>query len=1417
MTYDSSSYGQIYAYKCYNHKSGLSPNSIGAFAEKSDGGILVGTHGAGMVEFDGYHFFDLADSELQYNHYVTGIAFWKKNVLYSTKYDGVFLLDKDKKIQQIISEDQFGYILDIKIIDDVLIAVGDQQLFEYNLKTKSSKTLTQFTKTEGNLQIFDCINTSHGYIFLTNRGSYIYTYEKKFVTLNNFFKTSSSLLENKNFGYEKNGLLYLYDKSFTSGIIVELNTHNFVYKEKTIKNPYDFQDNPIVSCTFNKVKNCFTLINRNGDLFELTQSGLKKIPNNGDRTILTAHKIMADVNGDYWLATKASGLVKVSIAPFTKLNYHNHFKYNRIFYVYKTKKDKVITSNFEDKTYISNLYSGSVTNYSFQIFSETTIDNNLYFGTSDGIYQYIESTNQFVKQQIQGFPSDKNIQFLVYQAPYIWLNVQKEGLYKLDKNFKVIQHFKPNKENPAVIYTGQFSDNGRYFYLGTPVGLKKLDTQTNQMTSIDNHGLGLYCGVSVKDIFGTSWFTLEKGMIGISKQGEMFTLSDRSIFPSTLFFTLNSDNYGNLIIGTNKGINVIQINENGKVINRRNYQSGSGFEGYETHMRASYQGNGYALVASVEGLYFLDFEELQHLPPPNQPVIQLSSKISNSHSTIYNYQFTTKNPKTKTLFYSYRILNYQNDWSPVSESNTISVADLASGTYTIEVKATYDGSIYSSVAKLPITISSPVFRGNLFVIFLILIVVALNTYFYIKTKTSSTNQLYYSEEFFIAQHSAPYLLLFGTFCNFAVNEIAPFILNDFQINHLLVFITSIALLILFFNAMNHRNKGNVDGVKMYLTIGFFVLMAFNIYSLYESSLHPFYGFSILLIGSVSPFIFEKTISISLYTICFISTTTIVILISEDFYYDRFLMLLPMMISGLLSILINYIRHDSLHQLAFVSSIVNKGSVIAFATNKDAKLKYVSKNIVNYFDISDQKLIGSSISFLNDFIPEGMNSKQHDIQSKFLTESHFTTIIQNRNNGLTWFEWTCKDFEPDTRLIIGQDVTEKINLQSTYEILVENAEDLIYQMDTDGNFQFLNNRFNDYLSIEKNSLIGKNVSTLFPDEYKEFLTKKYQAQLSKKEKVTYFEFPMLDKDNNLQWFGQYVTLLFAAGDQEEAIGYLAVGRNITERIKKDSIIFSQSADIKASFNYAKRIQMNLLPSNEKMGSYFQESFVIFKPKDIVSGDFYWCNQVDDYLFIAVGDGTGHGVPGAFMSILGINLLNSIILEKQIYEPGRILDELDKRLKFMLNGGSQEETIRDGIEITICVINNKLNTLEYACAGSKIIIHDGHSFSIRKGDSKHIGESHDDFQGYITHYNNIEPDTTLYLFTDGFQDQFGGLQNKKFSIRRLLELFIQNISLPLSNQQLIIEEEFNSWKEQNEQTDDVTIIGLRKTKNHQDDQN
>lgn len=165
-----------------------------------------------------------------------------------------------------------------------------------------------------------------------------------------------------------------------------------------------------------------------------------------------------------------------------------------------------------------------------------------------------------------------------------------------------------------------------------------------------------------------------------------------------------------------------------------------------------------------------------------------------------------------------------------------------------------------------------------------------------------------------------------------------------------------------------------------------------------------------------------------------------------------------------------------------------------------------------------------------------------------------------------------------------------------------------------------------------------------------------------------------------------------------------------------------------------------------------------------------------------------------------------MEKHTFDPGRILDELDIKLKHMLSEGNQQR-INDGIEMTICVYNERNKTLEYACAGSKLMLHDGKSFSIRKGDSKHIGDEHPHFQGYVSHHQPINNETTIYLFTDGFYDQFGGLQQKKYSIRRLLELLMQNISLPLKTQQEILIEEFESWKSTTDQTDDVTIIGLR----------
>jgi serine phosphatase RsbU (regulator of sigma subunit) len=323
---------------------------------------------------------------------------------------------------------------------------------------------------------------------------------------------------------------------------------------------------------------------------------------------------------------------------------------------------------------------------------------------------------------------------------------------------------------------------------------------------------------------------------------------------------------------------------------------------------------------------------------------------------------------------------------------------------------------------------------------------------------------------------------------------------------------------------------------------------------------------------------------------------------------------------------------------------------------------------------------------------------------------------------------------------------------------------------------------------------------------------YRDHFEQRKTTSYFEFPIRTKHGEILWVGQHVTTLFKQGLKKHVNGFLALARDITLKREQEQIIREQRDDITSSITYAKRIQDNLLPNEVSFGSSFEEYFLLYEPKDIVSGDFYWMHRIDGCTIVALGDCTGHGVPGAFMTLLGINILNSTVLENRIIEPSQILNEMDKKLTNALHGQIGNEDITDGMEITICVFDHHAGTLSFACAGSRFLIFENGAFNMYKGDIKHVGDNDlKDFNGYITHSLPFNEESILYLFTDGFQDQFGGTKNKKFSFRRLLELFESNIRLPLKEQKPMIQDEFIYWKQLFEQTDDVTIIALKKLKN------
>ncbi|GAB4332009.1 MAG: hypothetical protein OHK0038_07330 [Flammeovirgaceae bacterium] len=274
--------------------------------------------------------------------------------------------------------------------------------------------------------------------------------------------------------------------------------------------------------------------------------------------------------------------------------------------------------------------------------------------------------------------------------------------------------------------------------------------------------------------------------------------------------------------------------------------------------------------------------------------------------------------------------------------------------------------------------------------------------------------------------------------------------------------------------------------------------------------------------------------------------------------------------------------------------------------------------------------------------------------------------------------------------------------------------------------------------------------------------------------------------------------------------------IIEYQKKE--IEQKNEEITASINYAQRIQNAMLPNIEELRNHFPESFVIFKPRDIVSGDFYWFQSIENEqgvvskYVLAVADCTGHGIPGAFMSMIGNDLLNQIVVERGFIRADLILNELQKGIRRSLKQAESES--RDGMDIALCVIDKEKNQLEYSGAMNPLFIfqelpNGGESFKEVKADKQPIGGFWDKEPAYSLHVFDLLNATTIYLFSDGYQDQFGGEKGKKFMVKRFRDL-IQSIHLkPMSRQKTILEETITNWMAQSneKQLDDITIVGLK----------
>lgn len=1397
---------QYYTYKNFTHQDGLLIASTTSLVQAADGGIIIGTQGEGMIEYDGYSFNQLFTDESEIQYHVGKIEYTNNQLLFPDPYKGIYKVDQKGKVNLFFQQDGINGYNEIFELNGEYFVGHNKGIF----KIKANKAVPIYStgKDSRLFEISQRISVPDGLVLLTNCGNFHLSSDGfQFKKLNSYLNTDNKLLKSANFGYFSTNELVLFDEQFHTKF--SCNWDNKKACKSTTLNG-DFPTKTVTSGIFNPFKNCFTICQQDGHLFEINTTTINEIPFNFDGKIAFITQLIVDKNGDYWMSSNGNGLLKVSIEPFTKLHFNEAVKLKEIMFTFSTLSGDMIISTAYNGTYIGKISSTQLANYSsITIRSATYHNSKLYCATNQGLKIFNENTKQFENTSPPPNLTTTKINFVFSDGIHLWVGGENQiAKWKIEKNKSDVYHKYASKAHDFS-YTAQVSFDKKHVYIGGNNGIFKYTIGSTEVKRLPLDKLGYYAGISVKDVFGTNWFTLEKGIIGITIENKIIQISDKRYFPSKLFYTLNSDQLGNLIIGTNKGLNILKINEEGKVLDQSTYDHTCGFDGYETNMRSSSQNGNELIIGTINGLYVVNPSLFQYLNPPSAPQIKITSNQLEHQNGTLRFTSTSKNPKTKLIYFRYRIPEISEDWKPISSQTDFQELNLSTGEYTLEVKASYNGYIFSEISSIKVQIHRPIYHSSWFVITAIIALIIINILILLRVNTSHKKSIILTSEYFTLTNVAPNLILFGAIANTFSALISNSISDTIQTNIPIALSVGFLLIALYFISIANKLNNNIQLLRFNLTFAFFLLLAYNIFALYTNSLHPYFVFAIILIASVSPYIFSDVTKSTIFAICFSGVCIFISYSTTTTLYEPQLFNITIIVSTFLNVVLTYLRNDSIHKLAFVSAIVNNGTIPTIAVNKNGTISYVSKNISKFIAIEENQLMNQQVSILNQFVSKVALDHHQKTPINFLTGTSKILPMYNPSNEITWMEWSYNEFSEDIRVLFGQDVTERIKVQNTYEQLVQNAEDYIYQVDMNGLFQFVNARFHDRLNYEENELIGTFSVNFVVEEFRDKVTQFYEEHFQHKKRYSYMEFPILKKDGTHVWLGQYVTTLFKPGSDKIINGFIALGRDITQKREDEQLIHSQNQSIKSSINYAKRIQQNLLASEETLNIYFKESFVFFKPKDIVSGDFYWTRQIGDYTVIVVGDSTGHGVPGAFMSLLGLNLLNSIIHEHQLLNPGKTLDEIDVNLRKSLPRHIDGNTINDGMELAICVLNNTNSTMLYACAGSKFLVHNGTSFNLYKGDSKHIGDERiEGFNGYVTHHTTLEQNSTLYLFTDGFQDQFGGRKEKKYSMRRLLELLEENIRLPLAIQSQMIEKEFENWKGDEQQTDDVTIIAVRK---------
>ena len=500
------------------------------------------------------------------------------------------------------------------------------------------------------------------------------------------------------------------------------------------------------------------------------------------------------------------------------------------------------------------------------------------------------------------------------------------------------------------------------------------------------------------------------------------------------------------------------------------------------------------------------------------------------------------------------------------------------------------------------------------------------------------------------------------------------------------------------------------------------------------------------------------------------------------------------------------------------ALLENASEIISIYDEEMKLKYISPSVTNIYGYTIAEMMAGKD--LERLTAKGVKEFTETF-GKLVEDPSMTATIQytymRKDGQKIYIESTGRNLLEDPAIngliINSRDITERKRaekeerMKSKMQSLSENSLDLILRIGTNGQFFYANPMVKTFTGIETTDIINKNLDDVaFEPTIKEFFSeavKTVRSTNSKHDAEVTFPTTFGDRIMQVNAIPEF------SDDNKELETILFVAHDITEQKMVEIEIQEKNKAITESINYAKRIQTAILPNTKFIQEFLPKSFIFYRPKDVVSGDFPWFFKKGDDLFIAVVDCTGHGVPGALLSFIGYFTLNNVVDHYDNIDAGVILDKLHEGVRTTLKQDRIDTEARDGMDVALCKINLKKNILEFAGAHRPLYLLRGNELTQYKGSHKAIGgiplgkKPEADFENHLI---NLEPKDRVFFFSDGLPDQVSGETGRKYQASRIRDLLVEHYDVEIYDYEKIIYDDFIAYKGDYKQVDDILLIGI-----------